>query len=304
MSTIIVRMSSSEISVLVRRVATGVPRYLGEQFPPVQAMTLSVGALVVWILCGRIAGDISFHPLAVVALATVLLLFLQLRLLDDVHTYYVTAGSGKIGGASIGGLFCAVAAATVVIAILNLAHPAMLATALASTLLMIASSFVIRLERVFDRTSRLILGRLPMFEIAPAAALGYVYIAWHTATSVSLAAGDVAAAVGIVWAGFDVWKLTRHLGDRPRERIYDIAWPLVRWLCLGLLALSLALVVVLVGQADLSTAYLAYAVAVILLFALLSRPRRAADLSRPWWAGLPFPAAMIAGVAVQLLAVL
>ncbi len=290
--------------MLVRPIAASARRYLSEQFPPVQAVTLSVGALVVWILCGRIAGSISFHWLLVAAIATVLLLFLQLRLLDDVHTYYVTSGAGKIGGASLGGLFCSVVVTTVAIVLINLPHAAMLATASATTLVMVASSLIIRLERIFGPTSRLVFGRLPMFEIAPAAALAYVYVTWHTATSESLPAGDVAAVVGIVWASFDVWKLSRHLGDRPRERIYDITWPLVRWLCLGLLALSLVFVVVIARQADLSTAYLIYAIAVILLFAVLSRPRRTADLSRPRWVGLPFPAAMIAGAIIQLLAML
>jgi hypothetical protein len=298
-------MAMASRPIAVRRLLVRVRRYLNEKFPLAQAGVLCAACLVLWVLCGQIDRSISLDSMAVIAATTVTLLFLQLRLFDDVNTYYVTEGRGDIGGASLRGLLAGIVVTTLAIATINLWHGAMLALALATTLLMTVASTILGLERKFGPNSavKLVLGRLPLFELAPATAFIYLYLTWHTATSRSLSSLEITAVVGVIWAGFDVWKLSRHLGVRPWEPHYDIPWSTVRWLCQGLLALSLVLVVVLSNRAGFSTIYLAYAVAVIMLFAVLARPRQGPEPTKPWWVGLPYPSLMVAGLLVQLLAV-
>jgi hypothetical protein len=170
------------------------------------------------------------------------------------------------------------------------------------TLVMVATLPATFAERRRPQIVSLLLGRLPLFELCPVAMLVYAYLAWHVASERALAWVDVATVVGVVWCGFTVWKLTRHLGERAEERIYRLSWPTVRVVCLVLLAIGLAFNALLVVSAELSPAFLAWAVLVTAVFAFLARPRRTPDNERPAWAGLPYPAAMIAGLVTQLLA--
>ncbi len=277
-------------------------RYLAEQFPPAQAAALSFACLVGYAVLGRLAGDVTLDVLAIVVALTVALLFLQLRLVDDVHTFYDTGGTGDIGGASLRGLVMATGVTTVLIGILNVGDAAMLALALGTTAFMIGTSCIIQAKRL-PGALRLAVGRIPLFEVAPAAMLVYVYFGWRAATGDSLPAGEVALVVGVLLANFNFWKLSRHIGDRPRERIYQLTWPVVRLICTAILVVSLVLNVVLYDLADFSPAFLAASVAVILVFGFLARPRRAADTQRRAWAGLPFAILMTLILFVQMVAV-
>lgn len=290
-------------SSIARRSVRSIARYLNKKFPPAQVGVLYVASLLMWVLCGQIARHVSLASTTVVASTTVTLLFLALRLFDDINAYYVSEGRDDIGGASLGGLRVGLVVVTLAIAVLNVSHVELLILSLADVLLMTIATVVLGLERRFgpQPTVRLLLGRLPLFELGPAIALAYIYVAWHLATSRSLSMIDVAAAIGVVWAAFDIWKLSRNMGVRPLDRHYDIPWSTVRWICEGLLILSLALVVILFNKAGFSVAYLVYATAVIVLFAVLARPRPGPESTRPAWVGLPYPTLMVTGLLVQLL---
>jgi hypothetical protein len=278
-------------------------RYVAEQFPPLQAGALAFASLVGYAVFGRLAGDVTLELLAIAVALTVALLFLQLRLVDDIHTWYDTDGEGDIGGASLRGLVVGTIVTTVAIAALNVADPVMLATALGTTMFMVVTSCIIRAEGQLPAAVRMALGRIPLFEVAPAAMLVYVYVGWRAATGESLPAGDVAVVVGVLLTSFNFWKLSRHLGDRPRERIYQLTWPVVRVLCTGLLAASLAFNVLLYDLAGFSVVFLVITVAIVATFAVFSRPRREPDTSRPPWVGLPFAILMTAVLFVQVAAV-
>jgi hypothetical protein len=287
--------------MIISKTLSGTRSYLGEQFPPAQAVALGVACLVSYAAYGRFAGDISFKALAVVAAITVPVLFLQLRLLDDVITWYETHDVEDIAGASLPGLIVGLGCTTAVILVLNANHVWMFGLAIGTTMLMLISTGVTTQERRLPTLVALGLGRVPLFEVAPAVMLAYVYVTWHIATNRSLSFGEVVVVVGFFWSSFNFWKLSRHLGDRPLERIYRLTWPVVRLLCVVLLAISLALSIALYFYADLSLAFLVYCVMVIAVFAVFSRPRGRLDEVRPWWVALPFPTAMIAGLLVQLL---
>jgi hypothetical protein len=292
---------ANNIVMIISKTLSGARSYLGEQFPPAQAVALGVACLVSYAAYGRLAGDISFNALAVVAAITVPVLFLQLRLLDDVITWYETHDVEDIAGASLPGLIVGLGGTTAVILVLNANHVWMFGLAIGTTVLMLVSTFVTTQERRLPTLVALGLGRVPLFEAAPAVMLAYVYAAWHIATNRSLSFGEVVVVVSFFWSSFNFWKLSRHLGDRPLERIYRLTWPVVRLLCVVLLAISLALSIALYFYADLSLAFLVYCVMVIAVFAVFSRPRGRLDEVRPWWVALPFPTAMIAGLLVQLL---
>lgn len=276
--------------------------YVMEQFPPAQAVALAFSCVVEYLAFGRAAGELSIEGSAVLAAVTVALLFLQLRLVDDIHTFYDSGGTGDIGGATVRGLVAGMVVTTAVIVLLNLVDGSMLIASLAIVAFLVATSLVIQAKTLLPGWVRMVLGRIPLFELAPAMMLAYVYLGWRSGTGGTLEVADVAVVVGLFLASFNVWKLSRHMGERARERIYQLTWPVVRVLCLGLLVASAGLSVALYSRADLSALWLAYALVLCALFAAMSRPRREPDSARPWWVGLPFPTAMTAGLFVQLLA--
>jgi hypothetical protein len=274
-------------------------RYVGEQFPPAQAAALGVGCGVEYLGFGQTSGHISIAVLTLVAAVTVPIFFLQLRLVDDIHTFYDSDGTGDIGGATVRGLVVAFCFTALIVIALNATHVRDLAWAIAIMCLMVATSGILRVK--LPGWFRMMFGRLPLFELAPALMLAYVYITWSTATGRSLPLRDVLSVVGLFWTAFNVWKLSRHMGELERERIYLLRWPEIRLLCLALLGLSAFCAVKFAEQASLSPIFLAYMLGLCALFAVFSRPRRVADSRRPGWVGLPFPTVLIAGLLVQLL---
>jgi hypothetical protein len=280
-----------------------VRRYLATQYPPAQAVAVGVAVVTSYAAYGRIAGGMSIDAPALVAAVTVMVLFLQLRVVDDVTVWSNTHDRDEVSGATGAALVAGLVATTVGIAIVNAAIDArMLAATVAITLVMAATLPATTRERRLPPPVSVIFGRLPLFELCPAAMLAYAYLAWHVSSGRSLRWFEVAVVVGVLLCGFSVWKFTRHLGERTEERIYRMPWPVVRVLCMALLAASLALNALLVSYAELSPAFLAWVAGVTAVFAFLARPRRSPDTERPAWAGLPYPTAIVAGLAIELLA--
>jgi hypothetical protein len=284
----------------VRAAASAVRRYLAKQFPFVQAVSIALTPIAAWLAFGKIDGHVSFGWPALAAALLVVLMFLQYRLVDDVCTYC----NAQLGGPGVIPArprpMIAGALATLPLVLVLQPHARPLLFALAVIAVMFACSFVLAIG---DRLplSRFV-AQVPFVELVPVGIFAYVYVAWSDASGRTLAALEVIAVLGTLTAGFQFWKWSRHLGDDPIERIYRVSWNTVRWILLAVLAAGAAFNVLLYAEAGLSPAYLAYQLAAGAAFAVLAAPRGRPDTTRPAWAGLGYPAALLAGLYLQLVA--
>ncbi len=110
--------------------------------------------------------------------------------------------------------------------------------------------------------------------------------------------------VGIFWTSWEFWKFARGVGKNPRERIYGLHLGPLRTVLLALLVLLLVIELTLVSAADLSPAFLVYAIAIAVLTAaaiVVYPGDEVREKPQPWWAGLAVPNAITIGLIGQLL---
>jgi hypothetical protein len=301
--------------------------YLAAQLPPADAASLAIVVVASYCLYGRMGEDTPWgYPVAAATL-TVVLIFIQIRLAEDVEIW-CNGGEvfGKLGrwrGGEVGPhpgrvvagdgrvlppprpLFAWLGVTTVFICLVNIGTDSRaLAVALSAPAAMLAADGLLRLNRIVPRA----IGIVTLFEIVPAISLLYVYLAWASASGSTLEASSVLPVIGVVWTNWAFWKFGRKVGEVEVERIYALDTLSVCRVTLGVLGLSLATNVALYAVADLSVAYLvfagaAHAVTAVSVIAYTRRFRRLRmEAGSPWWAGLAFPLALTAGVLVQLLA--
>src|SRR4051794_29243986 len=73
----------------VRQWAVGLWRYIDRQLPPMQAVALSIVSLASYALFGRIGGTTPWNWEVAAAVVTVVVLFFQVRLIEDVDAHVV-----------------------------------------------------------------------------------------------------------------------------------------------------------------------------------------------------------------------
>jgi hypothetical protein len=321
-----VQVPSGDLRSTLPAAWKGVRRYLDKQFAPAQIASTCILVVVSYFLYARIAGASSFGYEVVASAVTVVLIFLQMRLVEDVDIHW-SGGEllGQLGrrrpqtyrgharivlpdGRVVPRpptLWAAIAATTGAIVVLNspLGRPAVVA-ALSGTGLLILAYGVLRL-RALPRIVGLVAG----FEVVPALAFVYIYFAWHAHTHVALSPADVIPVVVTFWASWEFWKFSRGIGKYDRERAYGLSPKHTCMASLGFAGLTLAFEIALWSRADLSVLYLAFVVGLTALIAVgigttMRSLRRAGRVEGgvPRWAGLAFPAAVLAGLGVQLLA--
>jgi hypothetical protein len=300
--------------------------YLDRQFPPSQVVSVCVVVTLSYLLYGRMADTtpVGYEPFG--AAAVVVVLFLQIRLVEDLEIDYsggeligeigrrrrppradrstrvVVADGRVVPTAST--LVAATALTTVVACALSAPMgAAVVAAALATTAVLLLSGLLLRIRRLPR-----IFGTVLFFELVPALAIAYVYFAWRAASGDDLAVRDVVSVAGLFWTNWQFWKLSRGIGKYDVERVYGLAPRATCAALLGVVALALALQVALHSAADLSLAYLVYAIALSAVFAV-AIARTVRELGRPEgldgqprWVGLPFAHAVIAGIVAQLVA--
>jgi hypothetical protein len=295
-----------------RQAGARVAGYLNTKYPPAQALAIALAAFTAYLAGGRLGGgEPSLGWPAVAASGTGSLLFLQVRLLDDLDTHY--SGHDRIKHGTPRGLLAGVGVTTAIIIALN-PEPGVVGFAILPTAVMLGASLVLALWcplRTSTPLTRrrpdliaLVFGRIPLFDAGPVLAFLYVTAKWEESTGRDLSGVAVLLVVGVFWVLYEIWKMSRNIGRyEGYDDIYQpyrMSWLHQRVFTAILATGSLALSVALYATADLSVGFLIYAAVLSFALAALALSGRH-EAGRPWWRGLLFPAAMIVGLLTQFL---
>jgi len=258
------------------------------------------------LLYGEMGDRHVFRWPTVVGALSVVLLALMLRIADDVEDLRDDVQAGRVaaddgGRRHLAGLIAGGAVAFVCVAILNATCGIVLLGSILFVLIWCPAVLVIKKFKVAKVL------QFSLVETGPAVFLLYSYVAWSTATGESVSVLGVAAVVGLFWSAFQFWSFTRKIGS-AKWSPWSLAVAETRLVLWGFLSLAALCGVIVMAQAHLSIAYGIYAVG---LSAVLARA-----IERYWsrglqpmkdeasWAGLPFGAAVEAGVFLALAAAL
>src|SRR4051794_15553905 len=314
-------MEGSAAALVQERPWTPLLRYLDRQLPASQALSLCLVVVLSYLLYGRLGGTTPVGYELVAAAATVVLLFLQIRLVEDLEIDYNGSEMiGEIGRRSrpprrerstqvllpdgrlvprastlVAGTVATTAALCALNAPLGIAP---LAAALTATAALVLAGRLLRIERLPR-----IFGTVPFFELVPALSLAYVYFAWRAAADASPAPVDVVVVVGLFSMNWEFWKFSRGIGKYDVERVYGLGLQTTCWASLAVVAVSMAFQLALWSRADLSVASLVswVGVAAVSAAAMVATPgglrRHGTRGARPpHWVGLAFPQAVLAGL--------
>ncbi|MGF6919716.1 hypothetical protein [Paraburkholderia sp. 40] len=262
------------------------------------------GALVCSLLLyGRIAGvavEPGWHVLA--GLASFFLLFVQLRLIDDLDDLErdYPAGHALLGRreARRTRLVASLAASAMLLVALNTGMGHARTTAAAATALAFAAPFVFK--RLLPTHPLLC---LPVFEGAPFAIFMYGFFLWRDVAGRELSFYVVVCVAGSMWTGYEFWKFSRKVGTAAL-RPYHLSARAIRVALNALLILALGINVSLSRLASLSQTYSIYAATLPLVWLVwlnASWPGPANRPGRPRWAGTRFIVAVELGLLAGLL---
>jgi hypothetical protein len=161
-----------------------------------------------YVIYSRAARDaVSLVP-AVLGVATYLLLFLELRLADDLDDYAADQPGDDQAGTSPARLRGLLTAAAALAVMLNLGSPLAAATVLAATA---AAGPPLLKRTIVTRTWVLALS----YEAAPLLLAVYPYVAWRAAHASSPSARLVFSGSALVWTLYEYWKFSRSQHDGP-----------------------------------------------------------------------------------------
>lgn len=204
--------------------------YLVTRFPPhTQGAALLLTFTTMYLLYGYIAGAVTVDGQFAWGAATFVLLFLALRLVDDLDDLDDTAGVARAARRS--GLKTAIITVTAVVGVLNVAHPPALFTALAAIGLVVFAPFVLKRALTRHRAA-LALG----YESGPLVMMVYAFVIWHDGERGALPAAAVVSVVGFHWGTYEFWKFSRRASDLT-YRPYRLHWTGVRAVLVAILAL-------------------------------------------------------------------
>ncbi|WP_233808095.1 hypothetical protein [Paraburkholderia sp. HP33-1] len=255
------------------------------------------------LLYGRIAG-VALEPgwRVLAGLASFFLLFVQLRLIDDLDDLDRDYPAGHALAARRAALrvrlLASLAAIVVLLVALNAGMKHAWTAAAAATALAFAAPFVFK--RLFPTRPLLC---LPAFEGAPFAIFTYSYFFWRDMAERDLSVYVVVCVAGSMWTGYEFWKFSRKVGTTALQP-YHLTARGIRVALNALLILSLGINVALARLAGLSQTYLIYAALLPLVWLVLlnvSWPGPASRPGRPRWAGTRFVVAVELGLLAALL---
>jgi hypothetical protein len=255
------------------------------------------------LLYGRIAGvavEAGWPLLA--GLASFFLLFVQLRLIDDLDDLTRDYPAGHVLAARRAArrtrLLIGLAGGALLLVALNMRMRHAWAAAACATALAFAAPFLFK--RLFPTRPLLC---LPAFEGAPFAVFTYGYFFWRDMAGRELSLHVVALVAGSMWTGYEFWKFSRKVNTRALQP-YCLSARGIRVALNGLLILALAIDVSLSRVAGLSqscSVYVATLPLVWLVWLNASWPGSASRPRRPRWAGTRFVVAVQVGLLAGLL---
>ncbi|MCC8404565.1 hypothetical protein LJ655_22220 [Paraburkholderia sp. MMS20-SJTN17] len=255
------------------------------------------------LLYGRIAG-VPVEPCwrVLAGLASFFLLFVQLRLIDDLddldRDYPGGHALARRRAARRARLVAGLAAAANLLVVLNTGMKHALPAAAAATVLAFAAPFVFK--RLFPARPLLC---LPAFEGAPFAIFMYGYFFWRDTAQRDLSFYVVVCVAGSLWTGYEFWKFSRKVGTTALQP-YHLPVRGIRAALNAFLILALGTNVALARLAGLSQTYSIYAAALPLAWLVWLNARWPGPASRPGrprWAGTRFVVAVQLGLLAALL---
>lgn len=260
-----------------------------------------------YLLYGRIAGHSTPIGWTVLSgIASLLLLFLQLRLVDDLDDLERDDPAALWNRSRRSGLrarlLTSLAACVAAIAFLNGTRLEGLLAAAAASALTFAGPF--GFKRLFP--NGLALGSI-LFEGAPLLIFAYAYFFWRDAGGVELPWLAPVCVAGLFWTGYEFWKFSRKVHTDAMQPYF--LSPKGSRAALNLfLVLALTANLALTRIADLSGAYAGCAALVPLGFLVWMNAtwpnspdaRARARATRPLWTGLTFVGALELGLLLEL----
>lgn len=255
------------------------------------------------LLYGRIAG-VAIEPgwRLLAGLASFFLLFVQLRLIDDLDDLErdYPAGHALLARreARRTRLVASLAASAILLVALNAGMEHARTAAAAATALAFAAPFVFK--RLLPTHPLLC---LPVFEGAPFAIFIYGFFLWRDVAGRELSFYVVACVAGSMWTGYEFWKFSRKVGTTALQP-YLLSARAIRVALNALLILALGITVSLSRLASLSQTYAIYAATLPLVWLVwlnASWPGPASRPGRPRWAGTRFIVAVELGLLAGLL---
>ena len=280
------------------RVLAGVP--LAVELAPI------VGAFICsQLLYARIGGDRGGLDLGILGgLATFFLLFVVLRLVDDLDDLERDRPLEQYGAAERSAMRARLAAGLVGclagITLLNLGDAHALSAAVGACVAAFAAPF--GFKRLFPRS---LAAGFFVFEGVPLAIFGYGYFFWRDAGGARLVPAAAACVVILFWAGYEFWKFSRKVHSTAMQPYFLSARGIRRALN-AFLVIALLANLALLGLTPFSLPYSAFSIALPLGWLLWMNTSWAAARApldgrqRPLWAGIAFVAAMEAGLLAEL----
>ncbi|MGF6873759.1 hypothetical protein [Paraburkholderia sp. MM5477-R1] len=251
------------------------------------------------LLYGRIAG-VAIEPgwRLLAGLASFFLLFVQLRLIDDLDDLERDYPTGHALSARRARLIASLAASAILLVALNAGMGHARTAAAAATALAFAAPFVFK--RLLPTNALLC---LPVFEGAPFAIFIYGFFLWRDVAGRELSFYVVVCVAGSMWTGYEFWKFSRKVGTTALQP-YLLSARAIRVALNALLILALGINVSLSRLASLSQTYAIYAATLPLVWLVwlnASWPGPASRPGRPRWAGTRFIVAVELGLLAGLL---
>lgn len=284
-----------------RHASLDVLRYASRRFPlhtqgvVVCALFLS-SYLVYWLGVSQRAR----LPVEVVAGgATVLLLFFEMRLADDVRDLGDDHAVGCHGDVALADrrrdlrVLAAVTAAVVVLVSAAFGWPVAGAAVLALGLTWLGPAIPL-----WRSVAPVVVLR---YEAAPAAIMLFCYVFWAASSDREAPFALMLGTVAAFWLSYEFWKFSRKVGQDAYQP-YGLSEAGIRAALVGLLCLSCAADLAIYASGDLSPVFLVYALVVptAMLCCLLARwPAPGCAGRTPVWGGLTFPVSLILAVAVE-----
>lgn len=247
--------------------------YLIERFPlhtlGLAVLLSDIGSYLLYSHTGSAYGSVW---LTIAGALTLTLLFLSLRLLDDIDDLNRDVASGRVSRGHAHGQRKAIVAGYIVVAAAIVAlswGPETLLPMVAALLMVPVVSFVVKplLSRNADG-SDLSTGNSLKDAILGLFAEGVVflmltcpYFFWVRATHQSIGLTTVLATTGVFWASYEIWKFSRYL-TRPDWKPYRLGWRALQIYVGSMLMLSAVSQVAIWNAAGLSPFFLGVAVIV------------------------------------------
>lgn len=232
--------------------------YLAERFPPqTQGVAILLTFTSIWFLSGRlVSAQIETGWWFGRGLLSFVLLFLEMRLVDDLDDLTEDISPAQAGGSCVMrrqvALKTGITAVTAAVVLLNVTSAGTLLVAAVAAGLVIAAPFVIK-RRITRNRLVLAFG----YEAEPLMVMLYAYAAWHAETDRAVPAVRVTEATVLYWATYECWKFSRKAGDLA-YRPYRLHWQNVRLVLCGLLVILAAAALAVCVSARFPLAFTVY----------------------------------------------